>query len=319
MVRLPDAIGRHLAPILRGAVCNQSQTATLSLRTDASPLPSAYRDRSSVLCANADTAESTGAPLYMIYLASVSGIVCWPTSMATLAHDEAPDLPELPNVIWKYEMRRQAQEIIPRLWCGPYQSSNNLATLKSQGITHILCIADTREGGLVKPKFPNDFEYQVLNIRDSWDQNLITVFPEVAHFMEHALSTGGALLVHCGDGISRSPAIVTAYIMVKYRLGAEEACSYVRGRRFCVSPNVWFQHQIGAYEGIYRAQNMMHQAGEQEARDVSRRKRLDADDEADNNDPDAHHILMTTLNSRRSKPLPKRRNVSDGSTGEMQM
>ena len=34
-------------------------------------------------------------------------------------------------------MRREAQEIIPKLYLGPYQSSNKLEVLLGMGITHM--------------------------------------------------------------------------------------------------------------------------------------------------------------------------------------
>jgi serine/threonine/tyrosine-interacting protein len=37
----------------------------------------------------------------------------------------------------RYEQRREAQEIIPNLYLGPYQSSNKLEVLLGMGITHM--------------------------------------------------------------------------------------------------------------------------------------------------------------------------------------
>jgi serine/threonine/tyrosine-interacting protein len=46
---------------------------------------------------------------------------------------------------WKYEMRREAQEILPGLFIGPFQPSWKLEALQALGITHVLCIAESRE------------------------------------------------------------------------------------------------------------------------------------------------------------------------------
>lgn len=46
---------------------------------------------------------------------------------------------------WRYEMRREAQEILPGLFVGPFQPSFKLEILQRLGITHVLCIAETRE------------------------------------------------------------------------------------------------------------------------------------------------------------------------------
>ena len=46
---------------------------------------------------------------------------------------------------WRYEMRREAQEILPGVFVGPFQPSYKLEILQSLGITHVLCIAEIRE------------------------------------------------------------------------------------------------------------------------------------------------------------------------------
>ena len=88
--------------------------------------------------------------------------------------------PELADPVadWRYEMRREAQEILPGLFVGPYQSSRSLDTLHALAISHIVCISDRREAHLVKPRFPHDFVYLSLEVRDAQDQNLIRLFPQ---------------------------------------------------------------------------------------------------------------------------------------------
>jgi serine/threonine/tyrosine-interacting protein len=38
---------------------------------------------------------------------------------------------------FRYEMRREPQEIIPKLWLGPFQASTNLAKMQALGLTHV--------------------------------------------------------------------------------------------------------------------------------------------------------------------------------------
>lgn len=84
----------------------------------------------------------------------------------------------------------------------------------------------------------------------------LTITPcscRVREFIDHALQLGGRVLVHCGDGISRSPALVIAYLMTTFNVSHEEAFLHVQSRRFCASPNLSFQRQIEAYEDIHTA------------------------------------------------------------------
>ncbi|BGO89040.1 hypothetical protein NBRC10512_001905 [Rhodotorula toruloides] len=181
---------------------------------------------------------------------------------------------------WKYEMRREAQEILPGLFVGPFQPSWKLEVLQSLGITHILCIAETREQHILKPKFPEHFVYLIQDIRDADDQNLIRIFPQTYNFIDGALAAGGRVLVHCGDGISRSPAIVTAYVMLKTGLTHEDAFTFVQARRFCVAPRTEFVHQLEAYRPIIMAsQAVAADKNAQAGQRVRRRGRDDDDDE----------------------------------------
>lgn len=82
-----------------------------------------------------------------------------------------------PLIDWKYEMRRSAQEVLPGLFVGPYQSSKNLPELQELGITHIVCLYEERERLIVKPRFEGQFQYLPLLVRDASDQNLISLFP----------------------------------------------------------------------------------------------------------------------------------------------
>lgn len=49
-------------------------------------------------------------------------------------------------------------------------------------------------------------------------------------------------------GISRSAAIVIAYLIKKNLMGAREALDYVESRRSIVFPNNGFLRQLGAFE-----------------------------------------------------------------------
>ncbi|KAK4049770.1 hypothetical protein OIO90_005351 [Microbotryomycetes sp. JL221] len=189
---------------------------------------------------------------------------------------------QYPNKVeWKYEMRRGAQEVLPGLFVGGFQPSWRFETLQELGITHILCVAEERESHLFKAKFPEHFTYLILPVRDADDQNLIRIFPDSHKFIDNALTNGGRVLVHCGDGISRSPAIIVAYIMCKTGLSHEDAFQFVQSRRFCVSPRVEFQHQIQAYGPIFMARQAMSANTNVQSGSNSRRRVRDDDDDGD--------------------------------------
>ncbi|XP_057330069.1 serine/threonine/tyrosine-interacting protein-like [Microplitis mediator] len=171
-----------------------------------------------------------------------------------------PEMTSTPNTTkeWSYIMRRSMQEVAPGLYLGPYSSASRsqLQSLKEIGITHIICVRQDIESQFIKPNFPDDFEYLVLNIADTVTENIIQHFRRVKEFINKGLNSGGRVLVHGNAGISRSAALVLAYIMERYNCSPFQAYTLVQHRRFCINPNDGFMAQLREYEPIYKAQRM---------------------------------------------------------------
>jgi len=162
---------------------------------------------------------------------------------------------------WMYADRRQMQEIITSVYLGPYASAakNRLEALKAAGITHVVCIRHVMESNIIKPNFPTEFTYKVLDIADSVEQNIIQFLPQTRAFIDEALQSQGKVLIHGNAGISRSAAIVIGYVMEKFGVGYKEAFHFVQQKRFCISPNIHFENQLTEYEPIFRARHSFPQ------------------------------------------------------------
>ncbi|CAG8463544.1 8889_t:CDS:2 [Paraglomus occultum] len=156
---------------------------------------------------------------------------------------------------WKYEMRRQMQEILPGLFLGPYSYSKEFNQLKANGITHIVSIRDASEKRIIRPRFPEHFLYFEIEVSDSPNERLIPHFPAAKQFIDEALNSGGRVFVHCNGGISRSPAFVVAYVMETAKMDYQCAYTFVQNRRFCMNPNEGFKVQLKEYEPIYSARD----------------------------------------------------------------
>ena len=48
----------------------------------------------------------------------------------------------------------------------------------SRQLTTSVCIRDAKEAFSVRPRFPEHFQYMVLDVQDSEEQNLIRLFPQ---------------------------------------------------------------------------------------------------------------------------------------------
>ncbi len=93
--------------------------------------------------------------------------------------------------------------------------------LEETCVTHLkLCIADT-ERARIRRYFQTAYEF-ILQARKGQKR----------------------VLVHCAAGISRSPTIVTAFLMQFYKLKFVDALRYVKSRRSCVFPNEGFSKQL---------------------------------------------------------------------------
>ena len=169
------------------------------------------------------------------------------------------DLLAGPRINWEYNMRRSMQEIIPHLYLGPYSAAtrSSFDNLAREGITHIVCVRTAAEGTYIRANFPDHFQYLVLDLGETVQENIISAFPDVCEFLDQALSINGRVLLHGNAGISRSGALLTAYIMRRHGLGYTDALSVIQSRRLCVYPHEIFCRQLREREPIFLAEAMI--------------------------------------------------------------
>ncbi|XP_015179113.1 PREDICTED: serine/threonine/tyrosine-interacting protein-like isoform X2 [Polistes dominula] len=150
-------------------------------------------------------------------------------------------------------------KVIPGLYIGPYSaaSRSKLESLLEHGITHIICVRQDIEAHFIRPNFPDKFKYLVLNIADTISENIIQHFKNVKEFIDEGINSGGQVLVHGNAGISRSSALVIAYLMETYGLSRTYAFTLLQRKRFCINPNSGFMAQLKEYEPIYKAQGTL--------------------------------------------------------------
>ena len=92
-------------------------------------------------------------------------------------------------------------------------------------------------------------ELFVLQVCDIPSEDLLSHFPRALSFIK-AGQGAGVVLVHCYHGKSRSAALVTAFLMAKYRISVEEALALLKRKRSVVSPNPGFMAQLRLWEAM---------------------------------------------------------------------
>lgn len=132
-----------------------------------------------------------------------------------------------------------------KLYLGNVSAAVDVDTLQQCKITHILTL-DTCplprkiiEMRNVKVKF--------IHLVDQPKEDILSYLQETDCFINEAIENG-IILVHCYYGMSRSAAVVIAYVMKKYSIKYEEALDRVKEKRKIVFPNEGFAYQLKLYE-----------------------------------------------------------------------
>lgn len=134
-------------------------------------------------------------------------------------------------------------EIVPGLYLGSMMAEMNYRGLQAVKITHVLCVAS----GL-RASHLGRLAYKQVPMADSEAQNLLTHLDSCFDFIDGTIAQGGRVFVHCAAGVSRSAAVVIAYLMWKEHMPLKEALKFVRSRRGIVSPNPGFLCQLRIFE-----------------------------------------------------------------------
>jgi len=132
-----------------------------------------------------------------------------------------------------------------RLYLGNIMAARSTRSLTENRITHILSVcADQIPAEL--PEAP--YTHMRIAVEDVDFADLLIHLPSACRFIDSALRSGGIVLVHCGQGLSRSAAVVAAYLMWSRRIDATQALEVVRGARDQIWVNVGFFEQLVLFE-----------------------------------------------------------------------
>ncbi|GAB7348075.1 hypothetical protein MBLNU459_g6105t1 [Dothideomycetes sp. NU459] len=146
-----------------------------------------------------------------------------------------------------------------KLYIGGMYTVRRKEQLQEAGITHVLSVLRLP---LDKELFEG-FQHMVVEVDDVEDDNLLEHFPSTNKFIQDALASGGAVLVHCAMGKSRSATCVIAFLMQKYHISPTEALGQVRQSRPLCEPNEGFMKQLELYHEMQMPEDVDNAAGYQ--------------------------------------------------------
>lgn len=162
------------------------------------------------------------------------------------------------NALGLWPGRSELQEIVAGVFLSNFFAARNRAKLRAAGVTHVLNC-----GAELDCCFDQELAYLQLPLADNPGQELAPHLGGAYAFINGALREGGAVLVHCAGGGSRSAAVLLAYLVQGRaeddgggadssesggRMDLVSALELARSKRPIVEPNVGFLHQLEQLE-----------------------------------------------------------------------
>lgn len=170
------------------------------------------------------------------------------------------------TVEWNYNMRRNAQAILPFLYLGPSSTLKDMDYLSVTGFTLLLGIRSRQsaQARLVSGESQAKLlgiEVDSIDVMDS--QELIATLPRAIRLINDHLSSPGQgdagyspkkkIFVFCESGNERSAIVVVAYFMVMFNLELATATSVVQRQRFSISIDDKMRLLMSNFESILEA------------------------------------------------------------------
>ena len=124
-------------------------------------------------------------------------------------------------------------------------ASCNTGALDDLRITHVVSLLERT------PAPPADRSWLLCHIPDSESADMGPVMQRALPFITEAIASGGRVLVHCEQGVSRSATVVCAHLMLTSgaaQMSASEALATVRQHRPSARPNAGFMQQLDRRE-----------------------------------------------------------------------
>ena len=136
---------------------------------------------------------------------------------------------------------RHIQQVLPELFISDYSATKDLVELRMRGITHVLNLVGEWK---CPPVHQQAMEYTCMLMPDNPRVDITFFVYEALEVVDRVIASGGKVLVHCVQGISRAPTIACAYLMWKHQLSLTCALDQLRALHPGADPNIGFLCQL---------------------------------------------------------------------------
>jgi hypothetical protein len=209
---------------------------------------------------------------------------------------------------------RGVRQIVSGLFVAGEEILDDETFLLENNISYVLSVTTT-----VTPESNNNTRFQnVMHIKveDHKNVDIASHFKPAIEFITYARMDKKAILVHCQQGVSRSGAIILAYLMFQLKSTLYQVWHYVEG--ICgkhADPNLGFQKQLLEFQSSinnYTLNELEEQFAKNERFKVLRKTDekyvFDKEENYLKNILDAYHELSDKKNEENDKCMPWQHN-----------
>lgn len=144
-----------------------------------------------------------------------------------------------------------ADEIVPGIWLGNFQSSNDAIFLKAHEIDTVFnCTKDLPFHPTVQTRYRVPVDD---NLKEEEIRNMELWSYEIIYKLMNEYKKGKTILVHCAAGMQRSAAVVAMFLMATRGMNWDQAYRHIRQRRsIAFFPGANFEKAIKGFYNSYQ-------------------------------------------------------------------
>lgn len=148
------------------------------------------------------------------------------------------------------------------VYVGSKQAADNITELNKKGIKAVLCVAANIT---INYNAKNIEFHKIIPAEDLESFDLGKYFNEGISFIEESRQKTN-VLIHCFAGVSRSGAMLVAYLMKTQKKNMNEALELAKKKRSVIFPNNGFRIQLEKFERELKEEEMKKAGDEGEKR-----------------------------------------------------
>jgi len=147
------------------------------------------------------------------------------------------------------------QEILPFLHLGDYEAFKEIGTHNQESFAVVVKVThqahdDPKNTFYYNPNLPKTIKLYDIgkglgDVNESWialSKSIDKILPKITQHMK----AKERILVHCTQGVSRSPTVVIAYLMWRYHVPYDKAFAFVQSKRLQIDPKQGFVEGLKA-------------------------------------------------------------------------